>query len=68
MAGIQTYTIAGRQVASHYLAMGVLGAMFGGAYWATSGPKKPSTPPMNATSSEEADFITKFMENQAKKQ
>lgn len=41
--------------------MGVLGALFGGIYAATSGPKVPAaakaTPPINASSSDEADFI-----------
>lgn len=43
------------------LAMGILGSLFGGAYYAASGPKKSSaaanTPPINASSSDEADFI-----------
>lgn len=42
------------------LAMGILASLFGGAYYATSGPKKPvaaATPPINAGSSDEADFI-----------
>ncbi|CEJ92290.1 hypothetical protein VHEMI07950 [[Torrubiella] hemipterigena] len=71
MAGVASYTIAGRQVGGHYLAMGILGSLFGGVYYATSGPKKPvatTTPPINASSSEEADFITKFIENADKKQ
>jgi F-type H+-transporting ATPase subunit k len=41
--------------------MGVLGSLFGGIYYATSGPKKPAAaaniPPINASSSDEADFI-----------
>lgn len=40
--------------------MGILGSLFGGVYYATSGPKKPAaaaTPPINASSSDEADFI-----------
>ncbi|KFG79760.1 hypothetical protein MANI_008759 [Metarhizium anisopliae] len=71
MAGVATYNIAGRQVGGHYLAMGILGSLFGGVYYATSGPKKPTaaaTPPINASSSDEADFIKKFMEEQEKKQ
>ncbi|EFY93943.1 hypothetical protein J3459_007561 [Metarhizium acridum] len=71
MAGVATYNIAGRQVGGHYLAMGILGSLFGGAYYATSGPKKPAaaaTPPINASSPDEADFIKKFMEEQEKKQ
>lgn len=42
--------------------MGVLGALFGGIGMAVSGPKKApvvnNTPPINASSSDEADFIT----------
>ncbi|KAG5923531.1 hypothetical protein E4U42_004936 [Claviceps africana] len=70
MAGIATYNIAGRQVGGHYLAMGILGALFGGGYYAASGPKKSAakaTPPINASSSDEADFIKKFMEEADKK-
>ena len=39
--------------------MGVLGALFGGAYLGVSGGSKaaPATPPINASSSDEADFI-----------
>ncbi|KAL6862875.1 hypothetical protein ACO1O0_003114 [Amphichorda felina] len=68
MAGVAYYTIAGRQVGGHYLAMGILGGLFGGIYAATSGPKKAATanntPPINASSSDEADFIKKFLEEQ----
>ncbi|KAF4126495.1 F-type H+-transporting ATPase subunit k [Geosmithia morbida] len=68
MAGIAYYTIAGRQVGSHFLAMGVLGSLFGGVYFAASGPKKitsaNNTPPINASSSDEADFIKKFLDEQ----
>lgn len=43
------------------LAMGWLATLFGGAYYASSGSKKPAsavaTPPINASSSDEADFI-----------
>lgn len=41
--------------------MGVLGSLFGGIYFAASGPKKApvinNTPPINASSPDEADFI-----------
>ncbi|GAO14492.1 uncharacterized protein UV8b_04285 [Ustilaginoidea virens] len=70
MAGVATYKIAGRQVGGHHLAMGILGTLFGGAYYAVSGSKKSpasATPPINASSSDEADFIKKFMEEQEKK-
>ncbi|KAL2258938.1 hypothetical protein VTK26DRAFT_7559 [Humicola hyalothermophila] len=60
----QTYNIFGKQIASQYLAMGVLGTLFGTAYAFTGGSKKaPATsPPINAGSSDEADFIKKFIE------
>ncbi|KOS22878.1 ATP synthase subunit K [Escovopsis weberi] len=69
MAGVATYTIAGRQVGGHYLAMGWLATLFGSAYYAASGPKKQAvaTPPINAASSDEADFIKKFIEESDKK-
>ncbi|KAK1972392.1 hypothetical protein LY78DRAFT_676191 [Colletotrichum sublineola] len=62
---VQMYTIAGRQIGSHYLAMGVLATLFGGAFYGTSGskPKATSTPPINASSSDEADFIKKFLDS-----
>ncbi|KAH7319860.1 hypothetical protein B0I35DRAFT_478164 [Stachybotrys elegans] len=69
--GVAYYNIAGKQVAGHYLAIGWLATMFGGIYYATSGPKKTiapaAAPPLNASSSDEADFIKKFMEEQDKK-
>jgi hypothetical protein len=41
--------------------MGWLATLVGGAYYAASGPKKPASaaaaPPINASSSDEADFI-----------
>ncbi|CAK7199685.1 hypothetical protein SEUCBS139899_002368 [Sporothrix eucalyptigena] len=59
---VQQYTIAGRQVGSHYLAIATLTALFGGIYASTGGAKKTTaTPPINASSSDEADFITKFL-------
>ncbi|GKT93454.1 hypothetical protein Ct61P_11304 [Colletotrichum tofieldiae] len=44
---VQMYTIAGRQIGSHYLAMGVLATLFGGAFYGTSGskPKATAAPP-----------------------
>ncbi|KAK4152342.1 hypothetical protein C8A00DRAFT_34985 [Chaetomidium leptoderma] len=61
---VQKYNIFGTQVASHYLAIGVLGSLFGGSYVMFSGGSKkiPATPPINASSSDEADFIKKFMD------
>ncbi|OAQ87996.1 hypothetical protein VFPFJ_06464 [Purpureocillium lilacinum] len=46
---------------SSQIAMGWLATLFGGTYYAMSGPKKAAadkvTPPINASSSDEADFI-----------
>ncbi|KAL2267278.1 hypothetical protein VTJ83DRAFT_4555 [Remersonia thermophila] len=67
----QTYKILGTQVASQYLAMGVLGTIFGGAYLGLSGGSskaKPATPPINASSPDEADFIKKFLEQNQQEQ
>ncbi|KAB5540374.1 hypothetical protein GE09DRAFT_1225821 [Coniochaeta sp. 2T2.1] len=56
---VQYYNIFGRQVGSHYLSMAILATMFGGTYAAFSGPSKApaASPPINASSSDEADFI-----------
>ncbi|CAK41881.1 uncharacterized protein An14g00820 [Aspergillus niger] len=53
------YQIAGKQVGSHVLAMGVLGALFGGVGLATRGGSqpKPATPPIQASSKDEETFI-----------
>ncbi|KAH6634829.1 hypothetical protein B0J18DRAFT_31793 [Chaetomium sp. MPI-SDFR-AT-0129] len=60
---VQTYKIFGANIGSHYLAMGVLGTMFAGSYLALGGSKaKPATPPINAASSDEADFIKNFID------
>ncbi|KAI9870903.1 MAG: hypothetical protein M1823_008606 [Watsoniomyces obsoletus] len=56
---VATYTIAGRQVGSHILAMLTLGTMaavpfmIGGG----KGAKKDNTPPINAGSKDEEKFI-----------
>ncbi|RAK71521.1 ATP19 family protein [Aspergillus fijiensis CBS 313.89] len=54
------YQIAGKKVGSHYLAMGVLGALFGGVKLAMGGGSqpKPATPPIQASSKDEEEFIT----------
>ncbi|KAF5026894.1 hypothetical protein F66182_924 [Fusarium sp. NRRL 66182] len=71
MAGIAYYTIAGKQVAGHYLAMAWLGTLVAGVKYATSGssskPTATAAPPINASSSDEADFIKGFLEQQDKK-
>ncbi|PWY64062.1 hypothetical protein BO70DRAFT_303115 [Aspergillus heteromorphus CBS 117.55] len=53
------YQIAGKQIGSHYLAMGVLGALFGGVKLATSGGGQPkqAAPPIKAESKDEEVFI-----------
>ncbi|KAI2614708.1 uncharacterized protein GGS25DRAFT_472783 [Hypoxylon fragiforme] len=60
---VAMYTVFGRQVGSHYLAMGVLSAIFGGAYLGLKGPSKKTTqaPPINASSPDESDFIQNFL-------
>jgi len=61
---VATYTLFGRQIGSHYLAIATLASMFGAGYAFTGGSKKTAAaPPINASSSDEADFIKKFMEN-----
>ncbi|KAH8173473.1 hypothetical protein LIA77_07728 [Sarocladium implicatum] len=73
MAGVSMYTIAGRQVGSHYLAMACLAGLGGGIYALASGggskqePGQKNTPPINASSSDEADFVKKFLESADKK-
>ncbi|GKZ21405.1 hypothetical protein AbraIFM66951_006200 [Aspergillus brasiliensis] len=57
------YQIAGKQVGSHVLAMSVLGALFGGVGLATrgGGQPKPATPPIQASSKDEENFIQDFL-------
>ncbi|ROW02093.1 hypothetical protein VSDG_02498 [Cytospora chrysosperma] len=56
---VQYYNLFGAKVGSHYLAMGVLAALFGGTSMAIGGGSKKATqtPPLNAASPDEADFI-----------
>ncbi|KAL9083816.1 MAG: hypothetical protein Q9165_008375 [Trypethelium subeluteriae] len=56
---VAMYTVFGRQVGSHVLAMGVLGTLFTGGFYFGSGSKKPAqqSPPINATSKDEENFI-----------
>ncbi|KAH7238420.1 hypothetical protein BKA59DRAFT_514707 [Fusarium tricinctum] len=71
MAGGAYYTIAGKQVAGQYLAIAWLATMFGGVSYAMSGssakPTATATPPINASSSDEADFIKDFLAQEDKK-
>ncbi|KAK1834249.1 hypothetical protein QBC39DRAFT_252542 [Podospora conica] len=63
---MQTYSILGRKVGSHYLAMLTLGTLFGTSYAMIGGSKKPqpgATPPINASTPDEADFIKKFLDS-----
>ncbi|KAI2636068.1 hypothetical protein GGS21DRAFT_489787 [Xylaria nigripes] len=61
---VAMYQIFGRQVGSHYLAMGVLGALLGGTYYGFSGGSSKKTvqsPPINASTPDESDFIQNFL-------
>ncbi|KAE8326150.1 hypothetical protein BDV39DRAFT_193878 [Aspergillus sergii] len=57
------YQLAGKQVGSHVLAMGVLGSLFGGVYLATRGGSQPkqAAPPIQASSKDEETFIQKIV-------
>ncbi|KAL4918650.1 hypothetical protein BDW62DRAFT_180699 [Aspergillus aurantiobrunneus] len=58
------YQIAGKQVGSHHLALGILSSLFGGVYLATRGggaQKKPAAPPIQASSKDEETFIQDFL-------
>ncbi|KAL2810887.1 hypothetical protein BJX63DRAFT_433850 [Aspergillus granulosus] len=60
---VQYYAIAGRQVGSHHLALGILSSLFGGVYLATRGGSqpKPAAPPIKAESKDEETFIQDFL-------
>ncbi|KAK6521960.1 hypothetical protein TWF281_002533 [Arthrobotrys megalospora] len=56
------YTIAGKQVGSHVLSIATLATVFGLSYISTGGSKKPqATPPIQATSKDEENFIQEFI-------
>ncbi|KAF2721942.1 hypothetical protein K431DRAFT_284386 [Polychaeton citri CBS 116435] len=59
------YDIAGRKVGSHILAIGVLSALFTGGFAFAGGSKKPAThtPPINASSKDEENFIQEFLKS-----
>ncbi|KAF2748803.1 hypothetical protein M011DRAFT_485459 [Sporormia fimetaria CBS 119925] len=63
---VQMYTIAGRQVGSHVLAIATLTTTIGGAWLAMRGGDKPAEaqqgPPMNAKSKDEEKFIKNFVD------
>ncbi|ORY05816.1 hypothetical protein BCR34DRAFT_453970, partial [Clohesyomyces aquaticus] len=56
---VATYTIFGRQVGSHVLAIATLGTTFAGAFLAMGGKKaeQAAGPALNAKSKEEESFI-----------
>ncbi|KAL2796457.1 hypothetical protein BJX66DRAFT_299707 [Aspergillus keveii] len=60
---VQYYAIAGRQIGSHHLALGILSSLFGGVYLATRGGSqpKPAAPPIKAESKDEETFIQDFL-------
>ncbi|KAF1830242.1 hypothetical protein BDW02DRAFT_573235 [Decorospora gaudefroyi] len=61
---VAMYTIMGRQVGSHVLAIATLGTTFAGAALAMGGKKgeeKASGPPINAKSSEEENFVKEYV-------
>ncbi|ERF69227.1 hypothetical protein EPUS_01184 [Endocarpon pusillum Z07020] len=62
---VAMYTVFGRQVGSHYLAMATLGAMFGSSYLAMRGGEKKTAqgPPINASSKDEETFIQDFLKS-----
>ncbi|KIV89583.1 hypothetical protein B0A52_07005 [Exophiala mesophila] len=61
---VAMYTIAGRQIGSHYLAMATLATTFGVPYLLTRGgsSKAAATPPINAGSKDEEKFIQEFLQ------
>ncbi|KAF7502554.1 hypothetical protein GJ744_005493 [Endocarpon pusillum] len=62
---VAMYTLFGRQVGSHYLAMATLSALFGGSYLAMRGGEKKTAqgPPINASSKDEEAFIQDFLKS-----
>ncbi|CAO2652789.1 Nn.00g022000.m01.CDS01 [Neocucurbitaria sp. VM-36] len=66
---VAMYTIAGRQVGSHVLAIATLGTTFAGAFLAMGGKKAEdkSQPPINAKSSEEESFVKEYVKKATEK-
>ncbi|KAL2050561.1 hypothetical protein ABVK25_009231 [Lepraria finkii] len=62
---VAQYTVFGRQVGSHVLAMLTLGTTAAGSTWALAGKEKAKEqgPPINAQSNEEEQFIQEFIKN-----
>ncbi|KAJ9606916.1 hypothetical protein H2200_008927 [Cladophialophora chaetospira] len=61
---VAMYTVAGRQVGSHVLAMLTLGTVFAVPVLWPSGSKNKNTntPPINAGSKDEEKFIQEFLQ------
>ncbi|KAF2153287.1 hypothetical protein K461DRAFT_293559 [Myriangium duriaei CBS 260.36] len=58
------YDLLGRKIGSHQLAMAVLGSIFGGVYIGTRGgssKQAQQTPPIQASSKDEENFIQEFL-------
>ncbi|KAI4261165.1 MAG: hypothetical protein L6R42_003635 [Xanthoria sp. 1 TBL-2021] len=62
---VATYTILGRQVGAHVLALTTLGTTFAGVYLAMPAKtkEKETGPPINAGSKDEEKFIQDFLKN-----
>ncbi|KAF2850542.1 hypothetical protein J1614_007888 [Plenodomus biglobosus] len=66
---VAMYTIAGRQVGSHVLAIATLGITFTGAALAMGGKKAEDVtqPPINAKSPQEENFVKEYVKKAAEK-
>ncbi|KAF1946931.1 hypothetical protein EJ02DRAFT_450265 [Clathrospora elynae] len=66
---VAMYTIAGRQVGSHVLAIATLTTTFAGAFLAMGGKKveDPTSPPINAKSKEEESYVKDYVRKAADK-
>ncbi|CZT17861.1 uncharacterized protein RCC_03697 [Ramularia collo-cygni] len=62
------YEIFGQKVGSHILSIGVLSTMFVGTWAMAGGKKSPAsnTPPINASSKDEENFIQQFLKEAEK--
>ncbi|PUU72737.1 hypothetical protein B9Z19DRAFT_1096661 [Tuber borchii] len=58
---VAMYTIAGRQVGSHILAIATLGTVFTLTTLSVGGKKTETTPPIQASSKDEEKFVKEFM-------
>ncbi|KAK2825728.1 hypothetical protein FQN49_007424 [Arthroderma sp. PD_2] len=61
---VATYTILGRKIGSHVLAMSVLGSTAAGIYLSLPGKQnKAQAPPIQASSKDEEKFIQEFLKS-----